>query len=84
MDTVIEPFVLDFQGSSVIGEQCTIGACSILDDATLGDGRRRWDNSHRLQPPELDDGAQVGPYAPAAHGPFHRSRRERTSGTLSN
>ncbi len=61
MDTVIEPFVR-ISGSTVIGEQCTIGACSILEDATLGDGVQvRAFTS--ISASRLDDGAEVGPYA---------------------
>jgi bifunctional UDP-N-acetylglucosamine pyrophosphorylase/glucosamine-1-phosphate N-acetyltransferase len=61
VDTVIEPFVR-ISGSTVIGEQCTIGACSILEDAALGDGVQvgpfTWIADSRLE-----EGAQVGPYA---------------------
>jgi bifunctional UDP-N-acetylglucosamine pyrophosphorylase/glucosamine-1-phosphate N-acetyltransferase len=61
MDTVIEPFAR-ISGSTTIGEQCTIGACSILEDAALGDrvqvGPFTWIAASRIE-----DGAQVGPYA---------------------
>ena len=61
MDTVIEPFVR-ISGSSVIGEQCTIGACSILEDVRLGDGVQVGPFTS-ISASRLDDGAQVGPYA---------------------
>ena len=61
VDTVIEPFVR-ISGSTVIGERCTIGACSILEDATLGDGVQVGPFTS-ISASRLDDGAQVGPYA---------------------
>ena len=61
MDTVIEPFVR-ISGSTVIGEQCTIGACSVLEDVTLGD-RVQVGPFTSISASRLDDGAQVGPYA---------------------
>jgi bifunctional UDP-N-acetylglucosamine pyrophosphorylase/glucosamine-1-phosphate N-acetyltransferase len=36
MDTVVEPFA-QILGSSTIGENCRIGACSIVSDSTLAD-----------------------------------------------
>jgi bifunctional UDP-N-acetylglucosamine pyrophosphorylase / glucosamine-1-phosphate N-acetyltransferase len=60
-DTIIEPFAR-ISGSTTIGEQCKIGACSILEDAVLGDhvlvGPFTWIAASRLE-----DGAQAGPYA---------------------
>ena len=61
MDTVIEPFAR-ISGSTIIGEQCKIGACSIIEDSTLGDhaviGPFTWIAASRIE-----DAAQVGPYA---------------------
>jgi bifunctional UDP-N-acetylglucosamine pyrophosphorylase/glucosamine-1-phosphate N-acetyltransferase len=61
MDTVIEPFAR-ISGSTTIGEQCRIGACSILEDAALGDrvlvGPFTWIAASRIE-----EGAQIGPYA---------------------
>src|SRR5206468_11061757 len=37
MDTIVEPFAR-ILGATVIGKDCVIGACSILQDADLGDG----------------------------------------------
>jgi bifunctional UDP-N-acetylglucosamine pyrophosphorylase / glucosamine-1-phosphate N-acetyltransferase len=37
MDTVVEPFT-QILGDTSIGENCRIGACSIVRDAELGDG----------------------------------------------
>ena len=36
MDTVIEPFV-QLRGKTVVGENCTIGACSVIVDSELDD-----------------------------------------------
>src|SRR5437899_7308225 len=40
MDTVVEPFAR-ILGASEIGEHCLIGACSVLQDAKLGDRVQR-------------------------------------------
>jgi bifunctional UDP-N-acetylglucosamine pyrophosphorylase/glucosamine-1-phosphate N-acetyltransferase len=61
MDTVIEPFAR-ILGATVIGERCTVGACSILEDANLGDGVHvhpftSVNGSH------IANDVQVGPYA---------------------
>jgi bifunctional UDP-N-acetylglucosamine pyrophosphorylase / glucosamine-1-phosphate N-acetyltransferase len=61
MDTVVEPFAR-ILGSSAIGEQCTIGACSILDDAELGD-RVVVKPFTSIAGSRIGDDAQVGPYA---------------------
>jgi bifunctional UDP-N-acetylglucosamine pyrophosphorylase/glucosamine-1-phosphate N-acetyltransferase len=68
MDTVVEPFTR-ISGSTTIGEQCKIGACSIIEDSALGDrvliGPFTWIVASRIE-----DDAQAGPYArlrPGAH-----------------
>jgi bifunctional UDP-N-acetylglucosamine pyrophosphorylase / glucosamine-1-phosphate N-acetyltransferase len=60
-DTVIGPFT-QILGKSRIGEECTVGACSIVEDSEVGDrvhigaftvvGRSR-----------VEHGAHIGPYA---------------------
>ena len=60
MDTVIEPFTR-ILGATTIGERCTIGACSILEDSELG-----LDVLVRpftcISGSKIGDEAQVGPY----------------------
>jgi len=61
MDTVLEPFV-QIRGKSSIGPDCQIGACSIVNESTLG-------ANVILRPftivntSRMDDGAEAGPYA---------------------
>jgi bifunctional UDP-N-acetylglucosamine pyrophosphorylase/glucosamine-1-phosphate N-acetyltransferase len=61
IDTVIEPFA-QVLGSTVIGEDCRIGACSIVRDSQLADrvvvGPFTIINTSRV-----DTGAHIGPYA---------------------
>ena len=61
MDTVIEPFA-QILGASTIGENCRIGACSIVRDSTLGEeveiGAFTLVNASRVE-----RGAKVGPFA---------------------
>ena len=61
MDTVIEPFA-QILGSTVIGEDCRIGACAIVRDAELADeveiGPFTMVNASRVE-----KGARVGPFA---------------------
>ncbi len=68
MDSVVEPFTR-ILGATSIGSECRIGACSILEDATLGD--RVWVGPFTsIVASRLDDDAQAGPYArlrPGAH-----------------
>jgi len=61
MDTVIEPFAR-ILGATVIGERCTIGACSILEEATLADGVHVHPFTS-VSGSQLEAGVQVGPYA---------------------
>ena len=61
MDTVIEPFV-QLLGKTVVGENCRIGACSVITDSELGD-------EVTVQPftmigtSKLERGVQAGPYS---------------------
>lgn len=61
IDTVIEPFA-QILGSTVIGEDCRIGACSIVRDSELADkvevGAFTMVGSSRVE-----RGAHIGPYA---------------------
>ena len=61
MDTIIEPFA-QILGETIIGENCRIGACSIVRDSELGDevevGAFTIIGTSRLE-----RGAQAGPYA---------------------
>ncbi len=60
-DTVIEPFA-QILGHTVIGEDCRVGACSILRDAALGDGVAVAPFT-MVDSSQLDSGARVGPFA---------------------
>ena len=61
MDTVIEPFA-QILGNSAIGENCRIGACSIVRDSTLGEeveiGAFTIVNASHVE-----RGARIGPFA---------------------
>jgi bifunctional UDP-N-acetylglucosamine pyrophosphorylase/glucosamine-1-phosphate N-acetyltransferase len=60
-DTVIEPFAR-ILGSTTIGGECRIGACSIIENALLGD--RVWVGPFTsIASSRLDDDARTGPYA---------------------
>jgi len=61
MDTVIEPFAR-ILGSTSIGEECVIGACSILEDSQLGRGVLVGPFTI-IHSSHLEDGAQAGPYS---------------------
>ena len=60
-DTVIGPFV-QITGSTVIGENCRIGASSIVENSTLADDVDVFPFSS-VSASTLDAHAQVGPYA---------------------
>ncbi|MGE5487679.1 MAG: DapH/DapD/GlmU-related protein [bacterium] len=60
-DTVIEPFA-QILGRTVIGEDCRIGACSILRDATVADQVQVLPFT-MVDASQLDTGARVGPFA---------------------
>jgi bifunctional UDP-N-acetylglucosamine pyrophosphorylase/glucosamine-1-phosphate N-acetyltransferase len=61
MDTVIEPFT-HILGSTVIGENCRVGACSIISNCQLADEVEILPFSHIVDS-KLDRGAHAGPYA---------------------
>ena len=61
MDTVVEPFAR-ILGSTSIGEECVIGACSILQDSRLGRGVLVGPFT-MIHGSHLEDGAQAGPYS---------------------
>jgi bifunctional UDP-N-acetylglucosamine pyrophosphorylase/glucosamine-1-phosphate N-acetyltransferase len=61
MDTVVEPFAR-ILGSTTIGEDCVIGACSILQDSRLGRGV--WVGPFTsILSSRIEDRGEVGPYA---------------------
>ncbi len=61
MDTVIEPFV-QLRGKTIVGENCRIGACSVIVDSELAD-------EVEVQPftmigtSKLERGVHAGPYS---------------------
>jgi bifunctional UDP-N-acetylglucosamine pyrophosphorylase/glucosamine-1-phosphate N-acetyltransferase len=61
MDTVIEPFAR-ILGRSVIGEECRIGACSIIRNSELADGVEVGPFTI-IDSSRIESGAHVGPYA---------------------
>jgi len=61
LDTVIEPFA-QILGDTSIGEDCHIGACSIIHDSALGD-RVIVAPFTLIGTSRLEDDAQVGPFA---------------------
>ena len=61
MDTVIGPFA-QLLGKTQVGENCAIGACSILKDAVLGDEIAVHAFSV-VEESRLERGAHVGPFA---------------------
>ncbi len=61
MDTVIGPFAR-ITGQTVIGEDCKIGACAILQDAVLGNGAEVFAFS-MVSSSRLGENAHAGPYA---------------------
>jgi bifunctional UDP-N-acetylglucosamine pyrophosphorylase/glucosamine-1-phosphate N-acetyltransferase len=61
MDTVIGPFTR-ITGQTAIGEDCKIGACSILHDAVVEDGAEVFAFS-MVSASKLGANAHVGPYA---------------------
>ena len=68
IDTVVEPFTR-ILGATVIGENCHIGASSIIEDSTIGDGVTIGPltvvNSARLE-----RGAQAGPFSRLRPGTY--------------
>ena len=61
MDTVVEPFA-QILGQTVIGENCRVGACSIVADSQLANEVAILPFSHVVDS-TLDRGAHAGPYA---------------------
>ena len=61
MDSVIGPFV-QLLGKTRLGENCRVGAGSILDNARLGDNAVVFPYTTILDS-SLGEGAEVGPYA---------------------
>lgn len=61
IDTIIGPFV-QITGDSVVGENCRIGACSIVADSTLGDHVELLPFS-LISGSRLDANAHAGPFA---------------------
>ena len=81
MDTVIEPFA-QISGNTVIGDDCHIGACSIVQDSNLGD-------DVEIVPftivanSRLESNAHAGPFA-RLRMENHVEPRARTSGISSS
>jgi bifunctional UDP-N-acetylglucosamine pyrophosphorylase/glucosamine-1-phosphate N-acetyltransferase len=61
IDTVVEPFA-QITGRTVIGENCRIGASSIVEDSILADGVEVFPFS-LVSASRLDAGAHAGPFA---------------------
>ncbi len=61
MDTVIEPFV-QILGTSAVGEDCRIGACSVVRDSTLSDEVEIGPFTI-VNASHVERGARVGPFA---------------------
>ena len=60
-DTVIEPFAR-ILGGSVIGEDCVIGACSVISDSRIDDGAQIAPFTS-IAASHVGPGADVGPFA---------------------
>lgn len=60
-DTVIEPFAR-ILGNTVIGEDCFVGACSIINNSVLADTVEIAAFSH-IADSQFEPGAQAGPFA---------------------
>jgi bifunctional UDP-N-acetylglucosamine pyrophosphorylase / glucosamine-1-phosphate N-acetyltransferase len=61
MDTIIGPFA-QIRGRTRIGEDCRLGACSIIEDSELADAVEIGPFTF-VRASRLDRGAQVGPFA---------------------
>jgi bifunctional UDP-N-acetylglucosamine pyrophosphorylase/glucosamine-1-phosphate N-acetyltransferase len=61
MDTVVEPFTR-ILGRTVIGEDCRIGASSVIENSELGDRVEIAPFTHIVDS-RLESGAHAGPYA---------------------
>lgn len=60
-DTIVEPFA-QILGRTVIGEDCRIGACSVIADSELGDGVEILQFTI-VGTSKVGSGSHVGPYA---------------------
>ena len=60
-DTIVGPFV-QLRGRTAVGENCRIGACSILEDSQLGD-KVEVSAFSSIAESTLENGAHVGPFA---------------------
>jgi bifunctional UDP-N-acetylglucosamine pyrophosphorylase/glucosamine-1-phosphate N-acetyltransferase len=60
-DTILEPFT-QILGATTIGGNCTVGACSIVQDSALGDGVQIGAFT-LVQNSTVERDAHVGPYA---------------------
>jgi bifunctional UDP-N-acetylglucosamine pyrophosphorylase/glucosamine-1-phosphate N-acetyltransferase len=61
MDTIVEPFA-QILGRTTVGENCRIGACSIIQDSELGDGVEIGAFT-LVNKSTLEGGVHAGPYA---------------------
>src|ERR1035437_10117808 len=61
MDTIVEPFA-QILGTSTLGENCRIGACSIIQDSALGDAVEIGAFT-LVNTSTLERGVHAGPYA---------------------
>jgi len=61
MDTIVEPFA-QILGNTTVGENCRIGACSIIQDSALGDAVQIGAFT-LVNTSTLERGASAGPYA---------------------
>jgi bifunctional UDP-N-acetylglucosamine pyrophosphorylase/glucosamine-1-phosphate N-acetyltransferase len=61
MDTIVEPFA-QILGNTTIGENCRIGACSIIQDSTLADAVEIGPFTV-VNTSKLEHGVHAGPYA---------------------
>jgi bifunctional UDP-N-acetylglucosamine pyrophosphorylase / glucosamine-1-phosphate N-acetyltransferase len=61
MDSIVGPFT-QILGNTVIGEDCRVGACSILSDSRLGD-RVEIGPFTIIGTSQIEEGAHIGPFA---------------------
>jgi bifunctional UDP-N-acetylglucosamine pyrophosphorylase / glucosamine-1-phosphate N-acetyltransferase len=61
MDTIVEPFA-QIRGRTVIGENCRIGSCAIIEDSELADGVEIGAFT-MVATSKVEGGAHVGPFA---------------------
>jgi len=61
IDTIVGPFA-QITGATAIGDNCRIGACSIIHSATLGDGAEVFPFS-MISESAMGEEAHAGPYA---------------------